>query len=80
VSLGAANPLPSTWRGTIANPALVTATLLTNLRREISAIFLSPLVLTANSLDDNDYTPKFKEQSCDFLCSLSRRWFWRAGR
>src|SRR4029077_12989433 len=62
VSLGAAKPLPSTCRGTIVKPAPVSAAVVTNRRRESGAILLSPFALTANSLDDNDYTPKFKEQ------------------
>src|SRR5581483_6001326 len=37
-SLGAVWPRPSTWRGTIANPAVVAATLPTNWRLEILAI------------------------------------------
>ena len=67
VSLGAAKPLPSTCRGTMVKPAPVSAALVTNRRREIGAILLSPFGLTANSLDDNDYTPKFKEHLCDVL-------------
>ena len=41
VSLGAVKPRPSTWRGTMAKPADVTATLVTNVRREIFAIVVS---------------------------------------
>src|SRR4051812_32038510 len=44
-SLGAVKPLPSTWRGTIAKPADVAATLVTNRRLEMWAMMTSPLVV-----------------------------------
>ena len=44
--------------------------MVTNRRRESGAILLSPFALTANSLDDNDYTPKFKELAAESEAKL----------
>src|SRR5262245_32883599 len=42
VSLGAWNPLPSTWRGTIVRPAPVAATVVTNFRRVMPSFMILP--------------------------------------
>src|SRR6476620_895268 len=42
VSLGAWNPLPSTWRGTIVGPAPVAATVVTNFRRVMPSFMIFP--------------------------------------
>ena len=45
VSLGAWNPRPSTWRGTIVSPAPVAATVVTNFRREMPSVMIVPFRL-----------------------------------
>src|SRR3954447_25887744 len=49
-SLGAVMPRPSTWRGTMAKPAVVTATCSTKRRLEMSAMIVC--LLTGTAPDD----------------------------